>query len=69
MVSIHNKKKRGVFILNHYNLDKIEPLLVRCMEYVTLMTNFYKVHADKVPDTLLDLKKDLSESITELKEV
>ena len=55
--------------MNHYNLDKIEPLLVRCMEYVTLMTNFYKVHADKVPDTLLDLKKDLSESITELKEV
>ena len=53
-------------ILKHYNLDKIEPLLIRCKEYVTLMSAFYKIQGSKIPKEVKELKNDLTQTISEI---
>lgn len=52
--------------MKHYDLDKIEPLLVRCKEYVVVMSNFYKRQGVEVPKEVRELKDDLTEMITEI---
>jgi len=52
-----------VSILKHFDLNKIEPLLIRCKEYVTLMSAFYKIQGLKVPKKLKELKHDLTQMI------
>ena len=52
--------------MKHYDLDKIEPLLVRCKEYVVVMSNFYKRQGVEVPKEVKELKDDLTEMITEI---
>jgi len=49
--------------LKHYNLDKIEPLLIRCKEYVVVMSNFYKRQGVEVPKEVKELNTDLTEMI------
>ena len=52
--------------MKHYDLDKIEPLLIRCKEYVVIMSNFYKRQGVEVPKEVKELKDDLTEMITEI---
>ena len=52
--------------MKRLNLDKIEPLLVRCKEYVVVMSNFYKRQGVEVPKEVKELKDDLTEMITEI---
>ena len=49
--------------MKHYDLDKIEPLLVRCKEYVVVMSNFYKRQGVEVPKEVKELKHDLTQMI------
>tara|TARA_R100000995_G_scaffold83890_2_gene61002 strand:- start:34 stop:210 length:177 start_codon:yes stop_codon:yes gene_type:complete len=49
--------------LKHYNLDKIEPLLIRCKEYVVVMSNFYKRQGVEIPKEVKELNTDLTEMI------
>ncbi len=49
--------------MKHYNLDKIEPLLIRCKEYVVVMSNFYKRQGVEVPKEVKELNTDLTEMI------
>ena len=49
--------------MKHFDLNKIEPLLIRCKEYVTLMSAFYKIQGSKVPKKLKELKHDLTQMI------
>ena len=57
--------------MKHFDLNKIEPLLIRCKEYVTLMSAFYKIQGSKVPKEVKELKHDLTQMINtiERKEV
>ena len=52
--------------MKHYNLDKIEPLLIRCKEYVTLMSAFYKIQGSDIPKEVKELKNDLTQTISEI---
>ena len=52
--------------MKHYNLDKIEPLLIRCKEYVVVMSNFYKRQGVEVPKEVKELKHDLTQMISEI---
>ena len=52
--------------MKHYNLDKIEPLLIRCKEYVTLMSVFYKIQGSDIPKEVKELKNDLTQTISEI---
>ena len=49
--------------MKHFDLNKIEPLLIRCKEYVTLMSAFYKIQGSKVPNEVKELKHDLTQMI------
>ncbi len=49
--------------MKHYNLDKIEPLLIRCKEYVVVMSNFYKRQGVEIPKEVKELNTDLTEMI------
>ena len=52
--------------MKHYDLDKIEPLLIRCKEYVVVMSNFYKRQGVEVPKEVKELKNDLTQTISEI---
>ena len=52
--------------MKHYNLDNIEPLLIRCKEYVVVMSNFYKRQGVDVPKEVKELKHDLTQMISEI---
>lgn len=52
--------------MKHYNLDKIEPLLIRCKEYVVAMSNSYKIQGIKIPKEVKELKNDLTQTISEI---
>ena len=52
--------------MKHYDLDKIEPLLIRCKEYVVIMSNFYKRQGVDVPKEVKELKDDLTQMISEI---
>ena len=49
--------------MKHYDLDKIEPLLIRCKQYVMTMVNFYKIQGFKIPKEVKELKHDLTQMI------
>ena len=49
--------------MKHYDLDKIEPLLIRCREYLVLMSAFYKIQGSKIPKEVKELKHDLTQMI------
>jgi hypothetical protein len=49
--------------MKHYNLDKIEPLLIRCKEYVVAVSNSYKIQGIKIPREVRELKHDLTQMI------
>ena len=53
-------------ILKHYDLDKIEPILIRCKEYVIIMSNFYKRQGIKAPKEVRELKQDLTQIISKI---
>jgi len=55
-----------VSILKHYDLDKIEPVLIRCKEYVIIMSNFYKRQGVKTPKEVRELKQDLTQIISKI---
>ena len=52
--------------MKHYDLDKIEPLLIRCKEYVVVMSNFYNRQGVEVPKEVKELKHDLTQMISEI---
>ena len=52
--------------MKRLNLDKIEPLLIRCKEYVVVMSNFYKRQGVEVPKEVKELKHDLTQMISEI---
>ena len=52
--------------MKRLNLDKIEPLLIRCKEYVVVMSNFYKRQGVDVPKEGKELKHDLTQTISEI---
>ena len=52
--------------MKRLNLDKIEPLLIRCKEYVVVMSNFYKRQGVDVPKEVKELKHDLTQMISEI---
>lgn len=49
--------------MKHYDLDKIEPLLIRCKQYIMTMVNFYKIQGFKIPKEVKELSNDLTEMI------
>tara|TARA_R100001129_G_scaffold149643_1_gene111542 strand:- start:218 stop:394 length:177 start_codon:yes stop_codon:yes gene_type:complete len=50
--------------LKHYDLNKIEPVLIRCKEYVVAMSNSYKIQGIKIPREVRELKDDLTQIIS-----
>ena len=52
--------------MKHYDLDKIEPVLIRCNQYVSAMINFYKIQGLKVPREVSELDQDLFEIISKI---
>lgn len=59
--------------MKHYNLDKIDrfldkvdPLLIRCREYIIVMSNFYKRQGVDIPKEVKELKYDLTEILNEI---
>jgi|8_EtaG_2_1085327.scaffolds.fasta_scaffold41428_2 hypothetical protein len=52
--------------MKQYDLDEIESLLIRCKEYVTLMSNFHKIQGVKMPRELRELKNDLTQGISKI---
>ena len=52
--------------MKHYDLDKIEPLLIRCKEYLVVMSNSYKIQGIKIPREVRELKHDLTQMISEI---
>ena len=52
--------------MKHYDLDKIEPLLIRCKQYIMTMVNFYKIQGFKIPKEVKELSNDLTEMISEI---
>ena len=50
--------------MKHYNLNKIEPVLIRCKEYVVAMSNSYKIQGIKIPREVRELKDDLTQIIS-----
>ena len=52
--------------MKHYDLNKIEPLLIRCREYLVLMSAFYKIQGSKIPKEVKELKNDLTQMISEI---
>ena len=52
--------------MKHYDLDKIEPVLIRCKEYVIIMSNFYKRQGVKTPREVRELKQDLTQIISKI---
>ena len=52
--------------MKHYDLDKIEPVLIRCNQYVSAMIGFYKMQGIKIPREVRELDKDLFEIISKI---
>ena len=52
--------------MKHYDLDKIEPVLIRCKEYVVAMSNSYKIQGIKIPREVRELKDDLTQIISKI---
>ena len=52
--------------MKNYNLNEIEPVLIRCKDYVLMMTNFYKRGGVKVPREVKELKEDLTDIINKI---
>ena len=52
--------------MKHYDLDKIEPVLIRCKEYIIIMSNFYKRQGVKTPKEVRELKQDLTQIISKI---
>ena len=52
--------------MKQYDLDKIEPVLIRCNEYVSAMIGFYKMQGIKIPREVRELDKDLFEIISKI---
>ena len=52
--------------MKHYDLDKIEPLLIRCKEYVVVMSNWYKRQGIDMPREVRELKHDLTEMLNKI---
>ena len=50
--------------MKHYDLNKIEPVLIRCKEYVVAMSNSYKIQGIKIPREVRELKDDLTQIIS-----
>ena len=53
-------------ILKNYNLEEIEPVLIRCKNYVSMMTNFYKRGGGEIPREVKELKEDLINIINKI---
>ena len=53
-------------ILKHYDIDKIEPVMIRCKDYIITMSNFYKMQGVKTPKEVRELKQDLTQIISKI---
>lgn len=52
--------------MKQYDLDKIEPVLIRCNQYVSAMIGFYKMQGIKIPREVRELDQDLFEIISKI---
>ena len=53
--------------MKNYDLDKIEPVLIRCREYVITMTNFHRMYNTEIPKELRELREDLTNVISKMR--
>lgn len=51
--------------MKNYNLNEIEPVLIRCKNYVSMMSNFYKIGGE-IPREVKELKEDLVDIINKI---
>ena len=51
--------------MKNYNLNEIEPVLIRCKNYVSMMSNFYKIGGE-IPREVKELKEDLVDIISKI---